>query len=55
MTKANAYDAFLTGATTLIENNVPLVGSCAFVSSDFTRTSRRIQALSETAICRRKF
>lgn len=26
---------FLTGATTLIENNVPLVGSCAFVSSDF--------------------
>ena len=35
VTKANAYDAFLTGATTLIENNVPLVGSCAFVSSDF--------------------
>ena len=26
---------FWTGATTLIENNVPLVGSCAFVSSDF--------------------
>lgn len=25
----------MTGATTLIENNVPLVGSCAFVSSDF--------------------
>ena len=35
VTKANAYDTFLTGATTLIENNVPLVGSCAFVSSDF--------------------
>ncbi len=42
----------MTGATTLIENNVPLVGSCAFVSSDFTRTLRRIRALSETAICR---
>lgn len=35
ITKTNAYDSFLTGAASLIENNVPLVGCVAFVSSDF--------------------
>ena len=32
-----AYDAFLKGASELIENNVPLAGCAAFVSSDFYR------------------
>lgn len=35
ISKTNAYDSFLTGAAALIENNVPLVGCVAFVSSDF--------------------
>jgi N4-gp56 family major capsid protein len=35
ISKTTAYDAFLTGAAQLIENNVPLTGSAAFVSSNF--------------------
>lgn len=35
ITKTNAYDEFLTGASALIEKNVPLTGSVAFVSTDF--------------------
>lgn len=35
ISNTNAYDAFLTGASALIENNVPLAGSAAFVSSNF--------------------
>ncbi len=35
ITKTTAYDAFLTGASELIENNVPLTGCTAFVSSNF--------------------
>ncbi len=35
LSKATAYDAFLSGATVLIDNNVPLVGCVAFVSSNF--------------------
>ena len=35
ISKTTAYDAFLTGASELIENNVPLTGCTAFVSSNF--------------------
>ena len=35
ISKTTAYDAFLTGASELIENNVPLAGCTAFVSSNF--------------------
>lgn len=35
VSKTTAYDAFLTGAGELIENNVPLTGCTAFVSSNF--------------------
>ncbi len=35
LSKTTAYDAFLTGAAELIDNNVPLAGTVAFVSSDF--------------------
>ncbi len=35
ISKTTAYDAFLTGAAQLIENNVPLTGLTAFVSSNF--------------------
>lgn len=35
ISKTSAYDAFLTGASELIENNVPLTGCTAFVSSNF--------------------
>lgn len=35
ITKTNAYDAFLTGTTALIEKNVPLAGCAAFVSTGF--------------------
>lgn len=35
LSKTTAYDAFLTGAAQLIDNNVPLAGTVAFVSSDF--------------------
>lgn len=31
----NAYDEFLTGTAVLIDNNVPVVGTVAFVSSSF--------------------
>ena len=37
LSKENAYDAFLTGTAELIENNVPLKGCAAFVSSNFYR------------------
>ncbi len=35
VSKETAYDEFLTGTSELIENNVPLSGCCAFVSSNF--------------------
>lgn len=35
LTKSNAYDIFLTGAAALIDGNVPLTGTVAFVSSSF--------------------
>lgn len=35
ISKTTAYDAFLTGTSELIENNVPLTGCTAFVSSNF--------------------
>lgn len=35
LSKENAYDAFLTGAAALLEENVPIAGSAAFVSSSF--------------------
>ena len=35
VTKNNAYDIFLTGAAALIDENVPLTGTTAFVSSNF--------------------
>ena len=35
ISKTTAYDAFITGASELIENNVPLTGCTAFVSSNF--------------------
>lgn len=35
VTKNNAYDIFLTGAAALIDANVPLTGTTAFVSSNF--------------------
>lgn len=35
LSKTTAYDIFLTGAAALIENNVPLTGCVAFVSSEF--------------------
>lgn len=35
VTKSNAYDIFLTGAAALIDENVPLTGTTAFVSSNF--------------------
>lgn len=35
ITKENAYDEFLKGSSALIESNAPLVGTCAFVSSNF--------------------
>lgn len=37
ITKSNAYDEFLKATSSLIDNNVPIIGSCAFVSSDFYR------------------
>lgn len=37
ITKNNAYDEFLKATSSLIEHNVPLIGSCAFVSSEFYR------------------
>jgi N4-gp56 family major capsid protein len=35
LSKTTAYDTFLTGASALIENNVPLAGCAAFMSPDF--------------------
>ena len=35
LNKTTAYDTFLTGASELIENNVPLAGCVAFVSTNF--------------------
>ena len=35
LNKTTAYDTFLTGASELIENNVPLTGCVAFVSTNF--------------------
>lgn len=35
ITKANAYEEFLDGTMTLTDNNVPLAGAVAYVSSEF--------------------
>jgi len=35
ISNTTAYDEFLTGAAALIENNVPIAGTVAFVSSNF--------------------
>ncbi len=35
ITKTNAYDVFLDGTTTLMDNNVPTSGAVAYVSSAF--------------------
>lgn len=37
LTTANAYDTFLTGASELIDANVPIAGCTAFVSTKFYR------------------
>ena len=40
ITKTNAYESFLTGVTTLLDNKAPLAGTFAYVSNDFYKNIR---------------
>lgn len=40
ITKTNAYEMFLTGVTTLLDNKVPMPGTFAFISTEFYKAIR---------------
>ena len=40
ITNANAYESFLQGVATLLENNAPLAGAVAFISTNFYKQIR---------------
>ena len=40
ITKGNAYESFLTGVTTLLDNKAPLAGTFAFINSNFYKQIR---------------
>ena len=40
ITKDNAYESFLTGVTTLLDNKAPLAGTFAFINSNFYKQIR---------------
>lgn len=49
ITAANAYESFLVGVTTLLDNKAPLAGTFAFIGSNFYRYIRQDTAFVQAS------